>query len=560
MALPTALAIVLKNYIPLEANLLSALPYIVSSQSITAFPVIAVLLTELRILNTDIGRLSIAAAAFGDIIGVSLTAIGFSVLENKNGSAQTSVLILLSIIALLIGIIYILRPIILWMRNSTLEGKPVKDLYIFSIFVFVLVTGFLSEVIGQHYVLGPLVLGLVVPDGPPIGAALVTKLDAFVMGFFYPTYLAVSGLQTNVFEINFQVLWVVCVIILLGFLLQLAAVMLPARYYKMPMKDSFVLALIMNAKGVAELVLYNLWKGSESIPTIINILEVSYASHESTVAVTALFLEELVGRAGPVLVAHQPHHHSQTDTINSSNQIVNALKQYEHHNEGYASVQSFTSMTVYETMHDDVCQIAVNRRATIVIVPFHRKFGIDGGIESLNRAVQDMNIRILEKAPCSVGILIDRGILNGSRSILTSLSTYHVVVLYIGGADDAEALAYGARMAKHERVDLTVVRFLLFGSENTADRKRDRRQHPDRCLFEGLEQWSECPEPVVVGDMLASQDFGIKASVLVMQQQRIRGKLVNHNKHAIPNERDQLVHDVPFDDLPRGSWSISVDR
>ncbi|KAH0972217.1 hypothetical protein GBA52_024373 [Prunus armeniaca] len=84
-----------------------------------------------------------------------------------------------------------------------------------------------------------------------------------------------------------------------------------------------------------------------------------------------------------------------------------------------------------------------------------------------------MNINVLEKAPCSVGILIDRGVLGGSVSMLASRYICHVAVIFIGGVDDTKALAHGSRMARHPSVDLTVARFLLFGEENSKDRKRD---------------------------------------------------------------------------------------
>lgn len=339
---------------------------------------------------------------------------------------------------------------------------------------------------------------------------------------------------------------------------------------------------------------------NENIPTMLNILEASCASIESHVAVIALELVELLGRSRPILVAHQPHDTLRSTECNST-QLDNALKQYVQLNEGCASVQSFTSISDFNTIHDDVCRISLDSGANILIMPFHRRWEIDGTVEVNNRAIQTMNINVLEKAPCSVGILIDRGILSGSPSLLISKARYYVAVFFIGGVDDAEALAYASRMARHECVNVSVIRFLVFGEENSKERKRDSdlvdeyryynvgnrrfeimdevvkdgielsscirrmidyfdlvmvgKQHPQSVLLHGHDQWSECPELGVIGDMLASQNFVTKASVLVVQQQRMAGRLV---KHSMPNQRDQLVHDVPIDE-PRASCRISVD-
>ncbi|XP_041006590.1 cation/H(+) antiporter 15-like [Juglans microcarpa x Juglans regia] len=654
------------RYVAKETSLKESLFSIAESQTLTGFPVIACLLTELNMLNTNIGRLALSSAMFCDLLGISLTAVALAVMGNKGGGLRPAMAILSSI-ALVIGIVFIVKPAILWALNRAPKDKPISESFIRSIFLLVLVIGLLSETIGQHYVFGPLVLGLVVPDGPPLGVALISKTEALTSLVFYPTYLSISGLRTNIFKVGAQASWIVSSVVILSCTAKLAAVMAPAMYGDMPVREAFVLGLIMNAKGIVELNLYNLWKESkvlsdeefalsvlsvivvtaivtplikylydpswqytaikrstiqhakreadlrilvgihnhDNVPAIVNLLEVSHASEESKIAVIAIVLVELVGRATPVLVAHQPYGSLQTSTTSTS-QIINALRQYEDQNEGFVTVQSFTSISPYVTMHNDVCRVGVDKRATIVIVPFHKQWAIDGSIGSVNRAIQGMNINILDSAPCSVGILVDRGILRGSMPFVsTGRPLYHVAVIYIGGADDAESLAYGARMAQSESVDLTVVRFLLFGAENTKERKLETdlideyrqanvgnerfvvveevvrdglalsvsikemvdcfdlilvgRNHQPSPLITALGEWCECPELGIIGDMLASPDLRCTSSVLVIQQQRMgTGKLM---QHSIGTDRNQLlIHDVPLDEPERGSWRITMDR
>lgn len=339
----------------------------------------------------------------------------------------------------------------------------------------------------------------------------------------------------------------------------------------------------------------------ENVPTIINLLEASHASQESNIAVIAIVLVELVGRTTPILVSHKPQYTLET-TTSPRGHIINALSKYENRKGGWVTVQSFTSISPYVTMHNDICRLAVDKRANIVILPFHKQWDIDGTIGSVNGAIQSMNVNVLETAPCSVGILIDRGISTGSISLLTGRPLYHAAVIYIGGADDAESLAYGARMAQNRSVDLTVVWFILFGTEKTKDRKREAelineyrkanvgnerfviveemvkdgtglascinemvdcfdlilvgRHHQQSPLLAAFGQWCECPELGVIGDMLASPDIASTASVLVVQQQRMGGSSMQH----ATGDRDQLVHDVPYDEQARGSWSIAVDK
>ncbi|KAG4989852.1 hypothetical protein JHK84_032404 [Glycine max] len=661
LIIPTGLAFLMMKYIAMDGSLAKALPFLAMSQTLTVFISIAVLLTDLKVLNTDIGRLTMSAAMFADVAGFILTVILFAILQDQSGSFVRLACILLSIVGVWLLVIFVMRPTIIWMVKHPGRGS-VNEICLVCIFLLVLLSAFVSELIGQHFIMGPILLGLAVPEGPPIGTALMSKLETICTAFLYPIFLAVNGLQTDFFKIDKQSLWIVCVILIVAFFVKIGAVMLPGYYYNLPLKQCFVIGLFLNGRGIAELATYNMWKrgkliseqefalmvasiivvncilvpliryiydpselyqtgkrctiqhtrrdlelrvmvcihNNENLPMILNLLEASYASRESRIEVTALVLVELQGRARPILFANQeqPHDEMRSMSCNASH-IDNALRQYAQQNEGYVSVQSFTSISTFETMYDDICKISLDTGSNILILPFHKRWEIDATVEISHRTIQTMNIEVLERAPCSVGILVDRGILSPSPSLLMARAAFYVAVFFIGGQDDAETLAYASRMVRHECVYVTVVRFLLFGQENSKDRKRDSdlideyryynagnqrfelmnevvkngiemstcirrlidyfdlvmvgREHPDSVIFQGHDQWSECQELGVIGDMLASPDFVTKASLLVVQQQKIRGTLVKHNVNAnpVPNHRDQLVYDIPNDTVDK---------
>ncbi|KAK9133941.1 hypothetical protein Scep_013469 [Stephania cephalantha] len=521
-------------------------------------------------------------------------------------------------IALLFFIIFVVRPTMLFIIRMNPEKKT-KSVHTYVIVVGVLLTGLLSVGIGQYVFFGPLILGLSMPDGPPIGTALVGKLECFVVGVIFPTYVAYS------------------------------AATLPSLYFKVPKQEALVMGLMMNGKGLVELIIYNIWRdikliddelfsllviivllmvaiitplvkalydpskrylyskisniqnnkrdaplrvlacvhNPENVPPIVNLLEVSHATRESPVIVVALELIELIGRQVAVLVAHQARHIDNSASP-STEQIINAFRQYELHNNGLANVLAYTAMAHIDTMHEDVCNLALEKRVNIVIAPFHRQWSIDGKVGAENRAIRAMNITILEKAPSSVGILVDRNVQQRSMSLLASRSIYRVGVVFTGGLDDGEVLAYAARMARHHRVHLTVIRFLVFGGDNARERKVDndtmdefrrhnadndqirykeevvkngeglaeqikglgnnydylivgKHQRKESQLFYGLDEWSECPELGIVGDMLASPDYEGTCSILVIRQHnRGRGGMAMNNKSG-GNDRDYMI-------------------
>lgn len=83
------------------------------------------------------------------------------------------------------------------------------------------------------------------------------------MGFLYPIYLAVNGLQTDIFKIDLQSLWIVGLILMVAFVVKICAVMLPGYFYNLPMKQCCVIGLLLNGRGIAELTMYNMWIGSK---------------------------------------------------------------------------------------------------------------------------------------------------------------------------------------------------------------------------------------------------------------------------------------------------------
>lgn len=206
-------------------------------------------------------------------------------------------------------------------------------------------------------------------------------------------------------------------------------------------------------------------------------------------------------------------------------------------------------------MHEDIASVSEDFRAALIVIPFHKHRTVDGGMEAPNPSIRALNQSVLACAPCSVAILIDRGVPH-LRS---------AAVFFLGGPDDREALAFASRMAGRRQFPLTVMRLVgpgrssesalddecvaefrarcdgdeaVFYGESEAGTAEDtvaglRRLVEgghDLCivgkgggvgtaLVAGLSEWSECGELGPIGDLLGSADFGATAtSVLVVQQ------------------------------------------
>ena len=196
----------------------------------------------------------------------------------------------------------------------------------------------------------------------------------------------------------------------------------------------------------------------ENVDSIISLLEASNPTEISPICVYVIHLEELTGNAAPLLapyIAKKKKIFMRTDSP-ISDHIFTAFENYSGNSTGPVIVRPFTMIAPYKSMHENICKIAQEKLAPLIIVPYHEnQRHVHGNrVTSLIRA---FNTNLQTYAPCTVGILVD----GGTRQMNTSSFSYNVAVIFIGGEDDREALAYAERMSGHVDVSLTILRVSL---------------------------------------------------------------------------------------------------
>lgn len=302
----------------------------------------------------------------------------------------------------------------------------------------------------------------------------------------------------------------------------------------------------------------------ECVSGIINLLELSNPNTCNPFVIFALRLIDLIGRAAPVLIDHEQQ--EEYLELNSSNPVHNAFKIYqETKGLDVIKVYPFTAVSPQRSMYQDICKLALVNKATLIILPFDK-----------GNLLQSLNWDVLAHAPCSVAILVDKFHLHNNAIMGSFRRSYihHFAVLFLGGADAREALVIADRMAQNPDVSITVIRFLSYNyvGDDEKEKKLDdgvvtwfwvkneaneqvvykevvvkngaetvaaiqamnddfydlwivgRKQGINPVLLEGLSDWSENLELGVIGDYVSAMDFGGMASVLVVQQQVLRGQ------------------------------------
>ncbi|XP_058734126.1 cation/H(+) antiporter 4-like [Vicia villosa] len=597
------------------------IPFVVLSHTMISFAVVASLLNELKILNSELGRLALSSVLVGDILGTSIGCLS-NIIMLQHG-IEKRIIFGMTGIAFALFVPLIFRPLMFLIIKNTKEGRPVDDGYTYIIIVLVCGLGWLSVYVGQDFILGAFVLGLAVPEGPPLGAALVKKLQFFCSSLFLPIFVTCGVMKVDLSLPRTGRAFVgIGSFVFLTHLIKMIAYVIPALLCKIPLKDALALSLILNAKGTVDVGIFSglyddkLFSGQTygvmivsimiisciikwslkilydpsrkyagyqrrtimslkpeaelrilacihkqyNIPAITDVLDICSPTTEKPIIVDALHLIELVGRTSPIFISHRLQKTVSCSHKSYSDDLILALDLYEHENYGGVTSHTFTAISPPSLMHEDVCQLALDKVASIIILPFHRRWTTDGTVESDDKNIRALNCKVLEIAPCTIGILVTRSLLQNNMSI-------KLAMVFLGGRDDREALCLVKRAIRNTRIRLVVFHLAVeqhmpnlenlldnealdeikkithYGQENVRYQKvtvndgpatsailRDianehdffivgRTHDSDLPQTEGLTNWSEFSELGVIGDLLASPDFESRAGVLVVQQQ-----------------------------------------
>ncbi|CAN6361886.1 unnamed protein product [Urochloa humidicola] len=489
--------------------------------SITAFPVLARILTELKLLTTDLGRMALSAAAVDDVMAWILLALAIA-LSGNSRSPIISLWVLLTAAAFVAAAFLLLKPALSLMARRCRDGEPIKEIYVCATLAIVLAASFATDAIGIHALFGGFVVGVVVPKDGPFAGMLAEKVEDLVSGLFLPLYFVSSGLKTNVATIKGAKSWGLLVLVIANACLgKIGGAVATALLVKIPVREAVTLGFLMNTKGLVELVVLNIGRdrkvlndeafaimvlmalfttfittpivmavykparpsapykrrtmdaggGSDSgelrvlacfhssrnIPTLLNLVEASRGTRRGKLAVYAMHLVELSERSSSITMVQRARRNGSGGGGEAGQLLVVAFEAFQQLSA--VRVRAMTAISDLDTIHRDIVDSAAGKRAAIVIMPYHKALHHDGRtFHSLGSSYHAMNKRVLREAPCSVGILIDRG-LGGATHVAAANVSFTVAVLFFGGPDDREALAYATRMAEHPGVAVTLARF-----------------------------------------------------------------------------------------------------
>ncbi|MEK6328018.1 MAG: cation:proton antiporter [Actinomycetota bacterium] len=262
VALPMVLGVVVAVPVyglvaPPGTKFLAFALYMGVAMSITAFPVLARILVERRMLKRPVGALALACAAIDDVTAWVLIALATTVAVAGSASAVVKTMALAVAFCLLMG--FAVRPLLARVSEAYDEAGRVPPGWIAAIFAGILLSAYTTEEIGIALIFGAFIMGMIMPRRAELTEDVTRRVEDFVVTLLLPLFFAYTGLRTDIGLLDRPELWLLTVaLIAIAIVGKLVGAMIAARITGFDWRSSTVIGVLMNTRGLTELIVLNL--------------------------------------------------------------------------------------------------------------------------------------------------------------------------------------------------------------------------------------------------------------------------------------------------------------
>ena len=224
--------------------------------SVTAFPVLARILAEQKLVSTRFGAVALACAALNDITAWCLLAF-VVLLVGRGGDLSIAAMLGLTV-ALIIFSFAVIRPLVPKLARVFKSAMAKQDL-LALVLVLMLGAAWATERIGLHAIFGAFLMGVAMPKKGHDWNELRHKLEDFTVVFLLPLFFAYTGLRTSIGLLgDSTALLFSALITLVAIAGKIIGTAGAARLAGMDARESLSLGVLMNTRGLMELVLLNI--------------------------------------------------------------------------------------------------------------------------------------------------------------------------------------------------------------------------------------------------------------------------------------------------------------
>jgi len=225
------------------------------AMSITAFPVLARILAERRMHRIPIGVLSLACAAVDDMLAWTLLAVVVAVVAATSLTGVAQVLVLSVVFALVMFLL--VRPLLKSLVDRYQRSGRLTPDMLAVVLVGILASASVTEWIGIHFIFGAFVFGVVMPrqGAAALTQEIIDRLEQVSVLLLLPVFFVVTGLGVDIAAIDLSGLGELGLILLVAIAGKFLGAFVAARSQRVPRRQATALGVLLNTRGLTELVI-----------------------------------------------------------------------------------------------------------------------------------------------------------------------------------------------------------------------------------------------------------------------------------------------------------------
>lgn len=434
------------------------------SMSVTAFPVLARILSERQLMSSRVGVIAIACAAVDDVTAWCLLALVVAVARARGvGSALWTTALALAFILIML---FLVRPFMRRLGTRVANREGLTSTVMAAIFVMLLVSSTITELIGIHALFGAFLFGAIFPKEGKLAETLIERVESVAVVLFLPLFFAYSGLRTQIGLVNGVGEYLVTgLFILVATVGKFGGSTIAGRLTGLRWREASAIGVLMNTRGLMELIVLNIGLDIGVIsPTVFTMLVIMalVTTFATTPVLQWIYPQREMARDRVVeRVPESPKRDAFTVVMCVSDpnpgigfaHIASALKGTQRdpsrlialhlwRPSDRPSVEQRRATEALETsplqrllsraqeleldvqplafvsseVGKDICRTAEAVQASVVLVGVHKPLLFEGNFGGVVR-------HVLANAVSQVGVFIDRGLMKVERVLLVGLST-----------------------------------------------------------------------------------------------------------------------------------------
>ncbi|MBD2677939.1 MULTISPECIES: cation:proton antiporter [Nostoc] len=228
-----------------------------AAMSITAFPVLARIITENNLQGTRLGTLALTCAAVDDVTAWCLLAVAIAVA--RTGDFAGAIPTIIESIVYIGFMLTVGRWFLQGLAKHYQRAGRLSQLLLAGIYMGVVASALITELIGIHLIFGAFLLGAAMPKNEDLVRELAVKTEDFVLIFLLPIFFAYSGLRTQIGLLNRPELWLLCALVLaVAIAGKYFGTYIAARVSGINKREASALGWLMNTRGLTELIVLNI--------------------------------------------------------------------------------------------------------------------------------------------------------------------------------------------------------------------------------------------------------------------------------------------------------------